>query len=160
MTDVRSPDGEGTAIPDDETTRQIVRRLAADGRVSFSELARQVNLSTPALIARVRKLEAAGVIRGYHADVDHGALGLPVAMYALITCTRSGERRLRQDLGRFPEITDCQLILGDVSFVIRASLASVEHAHEFLERLGVYGETRSLTVLDSLPLPDLPARAD
>jgi len=157
---VKSPNGDGTAIPADETTRQIVRLLAADGRISFSELARQVNLSVPALIARVRKLEAAGVIRGYHADVDPAALGLPIMMYALITCTRSGERRLRKDLGRFPEIVDCHLILGDVSFVIRAAVASVEHAHEFLERLGVYGETRSLTVLDALPLPDLPARAD
>jgi Lrp/AsnC family leucine-responsive transcriptional regulator len=138
----------------------IVRQLASDGRLSFSELARRVHLSTPALIARVRKLESARVIRGYHADIDTGALGLPVSIYVLLICTRSGERRLREDLARFPEITGCHLMSGDVSFIIAASLESVEHVREFLERLGTYGETRSLTVLESLELPDLPSRGE
>lgn len=154
---MRSRDRSVSDAVEDDTSVEILRHLAADGRITFSELARRVHLSTPATIARVRKLEAARVIRGYRADVDPEALGLPMEIYVLMVCTRSGERRLREDLSRFPEITDCRLLLGDISFIIRASLASVEHSRDFLERLGTYGETRSEAVLESLPLPCLPA---
>jgi Lrp/AsnC family transcriptional regulator, leucine-responsive regulatory protein len=155
---MRSPGDSVSAAVEDETSSEILRHLAGDGRLTFSQLARRVHLSTPATIARVRKLEAAKVIRGYRADINPEALGLPIEIYVLMVCTRSGERRLREDLPRFPEITDCRLLLGDMSFIIRASLASVEHSRDFLERLGTYGETRSGTVLESLELPSLPAR--
>jgi Lrp/AsnC family transcriptional regulator, leucine-responsive regulatory protein len=62
--------------PIDAIDRKILQRLVADGRVSFAELGRLVNLSTPAVHHRVRKLEGEGVITGYGARVDPGAIGL------------------------------------------------------------------------------------
>lgn len=121
--------------------------------MSFTTLAERVHLSTPAVIARVRKLQSEGVIRGYHADIDRAKTGRPVAIYVLLKCTRHGERRFREHLDAFPEITLCHLVTGEAAFIVFAALASMEHATEFLERLGAYGETCSGALLDSLPIP-------
>jgi Lrp/AsnC family leucine-responsive transcriptional regulator len=59
----------------DATDWQLLALLQADARLSFSELGRRVNLSTPAVAERVRKLEDAGIIRGYHAEIDASLLG-------------------------------------------------------------------------------------
>jgi Lrp/AsnC family transcriptional regulator, leucine-responsive regulatory protein len=139
----------------DEVTRGIVEALTANARTSFSAIGRRVHLSTPAVIARVKRLEEDGVILGYRTDVDWAQLGRPVAMYALLKCTRHGERRFRQQLSELPEILSCRLVTGEWSFVIFAAAESIEGMHEFLERLGQFGETSSGAVLENLDL--LPA---
>jgi Lrp/AsnC family leucine-responsive transcriptional regulator len=72
-------------VLDDETDRVIVRALAADGRMSFTDLARQSGLSVSAVHARVRKLEQRGVIAGYSAVIDPVAVGLPITAFVSIT---------------------------------------------------------------------------
>src|SRR6478672_8759921 len=68
--------GFGNDLPRlDDTDRKIVGQLTADGRVSFAELGRRVNLSSPAVAERVQRLERAGVITGYRAEIDPRALG-------------------------------------------------------------------------------------
>jgi Lrp/AsnC family leucine-responsive transcriptional regulator len=142
----------------DETNGRILELLVADGRLTFSEIARRVHLSTPAVISRVRRLEDAGVIRGYRADVDPEALGLPITIFVFLTSTRAMEQRLQRDLEELPEVTACHLVSGDISFILRASVESVEHMTEFLERLGRYGEVVTGVVLESLEVADLPRR--
>lgn len=142
----------------DETNGRILELLVADGRLTFSEIARRVHLSTPAVISRVRRLEDAGVIRGYRADVDPEALGLPITIFVFLTSTRAMEQRLQRDLKELPEVTACHLVSGDISFILRASVESVEHMTEFLERLGRYGEVVTGVVLESLEVAGLPRR--
>jgi Lrp/AsnC family transcriptional regulator, leucine-responsive regulatory protein len=155
---VRSLAASASDLVADQTNRRILELLAGDGRVTFSELARRLHLSTPALIARVRRLEQAGVIRGYGADVAADALGLPIAIYVFLTATRAMEQRFRRDLAEFPEVTGCDLVSGDISFVLRAAVESVEHMTELVERLGRYGEVVTSVVLESFDVPALPRR--
>jgi Lrp/AsnC family transcriptional regulator, leucine-responsive regulatory protein len=143
----------------DETNRRILELLAGEGRLTYAELARRVHLSTPALIARVRRLEDAGVIRGYRADVDSAPLGLPITIFVFLTSTKAMERQLRSDLSGLSEVTACYLVSGDISFVLRAAVGSVEHMTEFLDRLGRYGEVVTSVVLDSYDVLALPRRA-
>jgi Lrp/AsnC family leucine-responsive transcriptional regulator len=143
----------------DATNRRILELLADDGRLTFSELARRVHLSTPALIARVRRLEDDRVIRGYSANVDTAALGLPMTVFVFLTATRAMEQRLQRDLSELSEVTACDLVSGDISFILRASVESVEHMTELLERLGRYGEVVTSVVLESFDVPALPRRA-
>lgn len=93
---VRTLEPAASRLLTDATNRRILELLAADGRLSFTELARQVHLSTPALIARVRRLEHAGVIRGYGANLDLEALGLPITIFVFLTSTRTMEQQLRR----------------------------------------------------------------
>ena len=142
----------------DETNARILQLLVAEGRLTFSEIARRVHLSTPAAISRVRRLERADVIRGYRADVDPGALGLPITIFVFLTSTRAMERRLQDGLEDLPEVAECHLVSGDISFILRASVESVDHMTEFLERLGRYGEVVTSVVLESLEVGALPRR--
>ena len=78
-----------TTKPPDEISWRILRELQLDGRVSFTELGRRVGLSTPAVAERVRNLEAAGVIRGYRAEIDLAKVGLP--MLAVVRMSAVGD---------------------------------------------------------------------
>ena len=71
----------------DTTGRQILHLLYTDARLSYAEIGRRVHLSTPAVIERIEKLEAAGVIRGYTAQVDPAILGYTVTAIVTLTTT-------------------------------------------------------------------------
>ena|SRR5437867_10650084 len=142
--------GRSHAPLSDERDRQIVDTLALNARISFTELAHRVHLSTPALISRVRRLEGLGVLRGYHADIDLEKLGYPICALVFLTCTRQMERRFRDAAASLPEIMETDLIAGGPSFVIRAVFRSVDDMRDFLEALGQFGETTSMTVLESM----------
>src|SRR5262245_5784507 len=71
-------DGRTKASDLDATDRQVLRELQTDARLAYKELGRRVGLSASAVIERVRKMEDAGVITGYHAAVDAAKLGLPI----------------------------------------------------------------------------------
>ena len=67
-----------TITPLDETNRRLIVALQEDARLSLAELGRRVGLSAPAVAERLARLEQAGVIRGYHADIDPRAVGYPL----------------------------------------------------------------------------------
>ena len=136
--------------PLDTTDWRILQLLQTDGRMSYSDMAVQVHLSTPAVSKRVQRLEDAGIIRGYRAEVDAARLDLPISAFIRMTCSRADEQRFQEDLPGFPEIAECHLMSAAISFVIRAQLSSVAHLHDLLARLGRYGETDSAIVLESL----------
>src|SRR5215467_7996811 len=75
----------------DETGWRILQELQQNARLSFSELGQRVGLSSPAVTERVRRMEDAGIITGYHAEVDPARLGFPVlAIIRMTSLARSG----------------------------------------------------------------------
>ena len=122
-------------MADDETSDLIVRHLAADGRISFSELARRVHLSTPAVIARVRKLEAAGVIRGYTAVIDREKVGLHVAAVAEVNLDRHSEsqvQRFEDAVAASPQIINCVSATGPADYILTVLVQDMKHYERFL----------------------------
>src|SRR5690606_11997410 len=76
---------DGATVSDvEEIDHRIVTLLAKDGRMSFTDLAKETGLSVSAVHQRVRRLEKRGVIRGYAALVDHDAIGLPLTAFVSI----------------------------------------------------------------------------
>jgi Lrp/AsnC family transcriptional regulator, leucine-responsive regulatory protein len=145
----RSSDQSVKKEPLDDVDVRILTLLLSDGRMSYSDLAARVHLSTPGVIKRIRRMEDSGIIRGYHAEVDLGKIGLPVSTFIRLTATRANEKRFLEQLPSFPEISECHLMAGDISFVIRASVSSIAHLHELLTRVGQFGETDSAVILES-----------
>jgi Lrp/AsnC family transcriptional regulator, leucine-responsive regulatory protein len=127
----------------------LLHELQENARLSFSELGRRVGLTPPAVADRVRRMEEAGIIRGYRVDLDPAKVGLP--LQAVIRVTHRGVNCL--ELGRivseYPEVTECHRITGAESYTMKVSLRSVEHLQELIDRLMPYGETVTSIVLSS-----------
>ena len=121
----------------DEIDRAILGALQEDGRLSITDLAAQVNLSHTPCLRRVKRLEAAGVIRGYAAQVDQRAVGLPVNVFVSVTLERQTETDLDQfeaAIGTCPEVMDCFLITGSNDYLLRVAAADLEAYELFLKR--------------------------
>src|SRR3954451_6601930 len=97
----------------DRIDRRILRDLQADGRMTNVELARRAGISAPPCLRRVRALEEAGFIRGYHADLNAEALGFGVTVFAQVGLSSQAEQDLRafEALARScPEVRECHML--------------------------------------------------
>lgn len=139
----------------------ILEQLQQNARLSFAEVGRRVGLSTPAITERVRKMEEAGIISGYHAAVNPAAAGFPIVVYMRLAIS-GGENmvsRATLTLKRIPEVLECHRVTGTDSFILRAGLLSVTHLEYLIDRLTPFGMTSTSTVLSS-PVPYRPLRPD
>lgn len=114
----------------DPADRRIVALLAADARLTFQQLGDAVGLSAPAVYQRVRKLERAGVVRGYHADVDPAALGRGIVAFLRIEAGREGVEQLLAGWRQGGEAQECHR-LASGRFLAKVRVRDLAH----LERL-------------------------
>lgn len=135
----------------DPVSRRILAELQRDARLSLSELGRRVGLSTPAVSERVRRLETAGVIRGYLTRIDPRAAGLGVLAFIRIRLsgTETAARRLVKLCAALPEVQECHRCTGDESFILKVRVASVAHLEKLIDRLTQFGMTSTSLVLSS-----------
>ncbi|GGG47662.1 AsnC family transcriptional regulator [Caldovatus sediminis] len=122
----------------DEADRRILAELQAEGRMTNVELARRVGLSAPPCLRRVRRLEEAGVIRGYHADLDPAALGWDVTFFALVGLESQKESVLRAFeamVAEWPEVRECHMIRGGGDFLLRLVARDTAHENALTARL-------------------------
>ncbi len=121
-----------TDLPDlDTVDRRILSELQEDGRMTNVELARRADISAPPCLRRVRRLEEAGVIRGYHADTDRALLGWPIEFFAIVGLDSQKEAVLsafERMVAKWPEVRECHMIRGGGDFLLR--LVARDTAHE------------------------------
>ena len=112
--------------PIDQTDRRILAILQADGKLSYQELGEAIGLSAPAAFQRVRKLEAAGVILGYHARADARAAGKPLVAFVQV---RPGpEAEVPQLLARWRRasaVLECHRLTGEDRYLLKLRLEDV-----------------------------------
>ena len=109
----------------EDTDRQILRLLAEDGRMSFTDLGRATGLSTSAVHQRVRRLEQRGVIRGYAAVVDAEAIGLPLTAFVSVTpLDPAAPDDVPDRLTDIAEIEACYSVAGDENYILKVRVAT------------------------------------
>ncbi len=133
----------------DEIGWKILRELQENARVSFAELGRRVSLSIPAVTERVRRMEDAGIISGYHAEVDAEKIGLPITAFIRMNIVGDMTPRLTAFLKELPEISECHRGTGGDSFIMKVNVASVHHLERLIDRLLPFGTTTTSIVLSS-----------
>ncbi|WP_327692778.1 Lrp/AsnC family transcriptional regulator [Streptomyces sp. NBC_00459] len=139
----------------DATDWAILTEVQRDGRIPFTELARRVNLSASATKERVRRLEEAGVITGYRAEVDPERTGYPVMAVVRLKYPGPGTRHepLRRLLEERPEILECLRTTGDDCYIMKVAATSMAHLEEIVDELAEFGSTTTNLVLSrTLPL--------
>ncbi|MBR9972459.1 Lrp/AsnC family transcriptional regulator [Magnetospirillum sulfuroxidans] len=106
----------------DRIDRRILADLQADGRMTNVELARRAGISAPPCLRRVRALEEAGYIRGYHAEIEPHALGFNVTVFAHVGLNSQAEADLRAFeelvLG-WAEVRECHMLAGETDFLLK-----------------------------------------
>lgn len=133
----------------DEIDRKILKELQEDARTSYAELGRRVGLTTPAVIERVRKLEDAGIITGYSAEIDTARIGLPITAFIRMSISGVDYSHIIEVAEESREVLECHRGTGGDSFIMKVAVASVEHLQEVIDRLVPYGITTTTIVLSS-----------
>ncbi|HVF29429.1 MAG TPA: Lrp/AsnC family transcriptional regulator [Pyrinomonadaceae bacterium] len=133
----------------DEIDRKVLRELQQDARLSYAELGRRVGLTTPAVIERVRKLEDAGVITGYRAEIDPAKVGLPITAFVRMSITGVDYSHIIEVAEQSNEVLECHRGTGGDSFIIKVAVSSVEHLQQVIDKLTPYGITTTAIVLSS-----------
>ena len=136
----------------DSTDRKIIGELTSDGRVSLAELGRRVNLSSPAVAERVQRLERAGVIIGYHAEIDPRALGYQLTAIVRIKPGPGQLQRIPELALEIPEVGECHRITGEDCFYLKVHLRSIDELSLVLDRFLAYGETTT-SLINASPIP-------
>jgi Lrp/AsnC family leucine-responsive transcriptional regulator len=136
----------------DHTDRRILGEMTTDGRVSFAELGRRVSLSPPAVAERIQRLERAGVITGYRAEVDPRCLGYAMTAIVRIRPAPGQLPRIPELAAEIPEIGECHRITGEDCFFLKVHLRSIDDLSALLDRFLVYGET-STSLINASPIP-------
>jgi len=140
----------------DDTNRRLIEALQADARLSRAELGRRVGLSPPAVGERLDRLEAAGVITGYHAAVDPRRLGYALGVILRIRPAPRQIAAVAELAQETPEVAECHRITGDDCFIMRLHVRDVEHLEELIDRFTPYGQTTT-SIMQSSPVPPRPA---
>lgn len=132
----RQPTEHVVGIDDlDRIDRRILRILQEDGRASVSDIAREVHLSVTPCLARVRRLEAAGFIRGYFAQLDPERLGLGLQAYVTVSLDRTTAdvfERFSQAMHRFDEVIECQMVGGGFDYLVKVRVRDMKMFRKFL----------------------------
>ena len=119
----------------DETDRRLLSELQDEGRVTNVELAHRVGLTAPPCLRRVRALEEAGIIKGYHAELDGAKLGFGITVFALVSLKSQAEEALRQfedHMRGLPEVRECHMLNGEIDFILKIVSRDLQSFQEFL----------------------------
>ena len=135
--------------PLDHLDWRLLRELQADARLSYNELARRVGLSSPAVAERVRRMEDAGVIVGYRAEVDPAKVGLPVLALVQLRCDHGRCLLNTFRAADYPEVLEVHKLGGERCTALKVAAESVAHLDALTHRLSRHGELWTTIILAS-----------
>ena len=134
----------------DATDWALLRALQVNARASMSELARTVSMSASAVTERVRRLEDAGVLRGYRAEVNLPLVGLPILAFVRLRYPHGNYKPLRDLVDKRTEILEAHHVTGDDCFVLKVAARSMPHLEEIVGAISGLGGV-STSVVYSTP---------
>lgn len=135
--------------PVDEKSWRILTALQEDARASLKTLADIAGLSVPATADRIRKMEEAGIIRGYHADIAPEALGYIIKAVVAITTQHPYKQKFIEVLKAKPQVLECLHVTGADSCLFTVVAKDMADLEQFLASINQYGETRTSIVMSS-----------
>ena len=119
----------------DKIDQRILHDLQSNGRISNVELARRAGISAPPCLRRVRALERAGYVRGYHAELEPKALGFNVTVFAHVGLASQAESDLQafeELVADWPEVRECYMLAGETDFLLKVVAEDWDAYERFL----------------------------
>ncbi len=151
----------------DTIDKKILRDLQDNGRITNVELAKNAGISAPPCLRRVRALEEAGYIKGYHAKVSKSALGYSVTVFSLVKLQSQAEADLvkfEKMISKMPMVRECHMLAGDIDFMLKIVAKDWDSYQEFLtgeltSAPNVISVKSSLCIRSSKEEPGVPIEA-
>jgi Lrp/AsnC family leucine-responsive transcriptional regulator len=131
----------------DEAGIEILKALQDDARIPFAQLGRKVGLSGPGIMERVRKMEEAGIIAGYHARVNPAKLGYPVTAFVRLRVARDNFQRVIALARSTTEVRECHHASGADAFLLKVVASSQEHLDRCVERFRPFADVHTSVIL-------------
>jgi Lrp/AsnC family leucine-responsive transcriptional regulator len=133
----------------DTINRKIIAALQQNARTSYAELGKRVHLSAPAVAARIRTLERAGIITGFSLKVDLDKLGYPIV--ALVQCKvfRTKERQFKALMLGYDEVIECHNVTGEQAFLVKLAVRSMSQLDAILESFCDLSDTNTMMILST-----------
>ena len=135
--------------PLDQVDKHILQAIQENARIPYSELGRLVGLTPPAVRNRLQRMEDAGIILGYRAELDPEKLGLPITAFITLTTTPRRYTSVYQTIDGLQEVQECHHLTGEASFIMKVNVGSMRHMEALIEQFSSFGETKTSVVLSS-----------
>ena len=134
----------------DAINLKIIEILQQDGRISFAELAKLVHLSAPAVAERVKRLEEAGIITGFQANVNLEKMGFPISVMVQAKAFLGKESEFMRMAKSRPEILECYNVTGEKAFMMKVAVNSMSQLDALLEAFSHICETNTMVILSTV----------
>lgn len=134
----------------DEVDIKILNQLKKNARMPLKELSAEVYLTTPAVSARIEKLEQDGFIKGYHADLDMEKLGYGIKAFIMITVEPEDSQKFYEFIRAQKCVLECNHITGPYSMILKVTFSTTTLLDEFLGKLQVFGKTETQVVFSTV----------
>ncbi len=152
----------------DRIDRNILKDLQEQGRITNVELSNRVGISAPPCLRRVRALEEAGYIRGYHADIDPKMMGYHITVFAQVGLNSQAESDLEafeEQVIQLEEVRECHMLAGETDFLLKIVAKDWESYEEFLTTRLTPAENvnhvkSALSFRSAKQLPGVPVNVD
>ncbi|WP_205574611.1 Lrp/AsnC family transcriptional regulator [Indioceanicola profundi] len=133
----------------DEVGRRLLAELQEDARQPYAELGRKVGLTAPAVAERLRRMEVAGLIQGYRAQVNRSAMGWKLAAFVRIRAFPGQDSAIERFAADTAEVLECHEVTGEDSYLLKIAAANVQHLDRVITALAPLGATHSVLVLST-----------
>jgi len=128
---------------------QLLRMLQENARTSFRQIGEAIGMTAPAVGERIHRLEDAGILKGYRADIDLAKIGRPIMAFVHLTCDSHQETKFRKDVLAIQDVIECHCVTGSESFIMKVAVTSVPHLEQLLVHLKDYGNVRTSLILSA-----------
>lgn len=128
---------------------RLLQLLQENARLPFRQIGEAVGLTAPAVAERVRRMEDAGIVKGYHAEIDLSKVGLPIMAFVHLTISGAQKLRFRKVVEGMLEVIECHCVTGNETYILKVAVTSVPHLEHLLMELTNYGEVRTSVVLST-----------
>lgn len=119
----------------DSIDMRILAELQSNGRITNVELSRRAKITAPPCLRRMRTLEKAGYIKGYHADLDAKSLGYEVTGFAFVGLVSQAEADLKhfeEQVRSWPAVRECYMLSGEVDFLLKCVARDLSSFQSFI----------------------------
>ena len=136
----------------DKIDKKLLRLLQENARYSLKQLSEKVYLSSPAVAARIEKLEEEGIITGYHADIRLDKMGYHITAFINLELSADQKAEFYPFINSCPNVLECNCVTGVYSMLIKVSFPSTQELDTFIGKIQRFGNT-STQIVFSTPVP-------